>query len=347
MSIRRELKLGECCTKYAMALVDPWCLADSVGIPAEVSLPSYKCTIRCRGITTVGSDGCGYVVANPFSPINDGGTISPIFAPVHITTSAYSGIDYKFSTTSYALANGVAPQWCDSPFSLPQFQVNTTNPGAALKARVVGAGIKIRYVGSEFQRAGRVIAYRSPMNLPIIAAAVTGTPVVTQSELLRNKETSTVPVDRQTHCAIYRPAVPTDLSYGEADDMNIPLGNYPRRMVDGPSLLMFITGSTAGQTFEYDYVAHYELIGTNLPGFTITSPDPVGMAAIGAANSVAQPTTNVEENTKSFMSRINHHLSQATHVLEQVTPVVEHVKKVASGVATVRNLARTAKLIHG
>jgi len=340
--IQQEMQLGVCCEQYAMALVDPWCLISGlVGIPAELPLPSYKFSVRARGILTIGSEGTGYVSVNPFAPFNDQGSTSGIFAPVHVTTANYSGLDYRFSLPSYGLVTGVVPQWPDSPFSLAQFQEVPDKPGANLRVRTVGAGVKISYAGSEFKRSGRAIAYRSPMNLPIIGTTVTSTPVVTQSDLLRNKETATVPVDRKWHSAVYKPATPTDLSYGEADDISIPIGNYPRRMVAGPSLLVFITGSTPGESFEFDYLGHFEAIGSSLPGFTTTTPDLVGMGAVSAANSTAQPSTDVETNKKTFLQSINEHLDNMTHIVNKVSPLVHGVGQAVGGISVASNVIRT------
>lgn len=343
--IKQEMQLGSCCEQYAMALVDPWCLISGiVGIPSELPLPSYKFSVRARGMLTIGTEGTGYVSVNPFAPFNDQGSTSNIFAPVHVTTASYAGLDYRFSLPSFGTVTGVVPQWPDSPFSLAQFQEIPDKPGANLRVRTVGAGVKISYTGSEFKRSGRAIVYRSAMNLPIIGTSVTSTPLVTQSDLLRNKETSTVPVDRSWHSAVYKPATPTDLSYGEADDISIPIGNYPRRMVAGPSLLIFITGSTPGESFEFDYLGHFEAIGTSLPGFSTTTPDPVGMGAVGAANSTAQPTTNVETNKKSFFTSINEHLDNMTHLVTKVSPIVSGIGQAVGGLGVASNVIRT---LHG
>jgi hypothetical protein len=128
---------------------------------------------------------------------------------------------------------------------------------------------------------------------------------------------------------VYKPSTPQDLSYGEFDD--VLLGIYPRRMVSGPSLLMFVSGATPNQSFEFDFIGHYEAVGPNLPGFTRTNPDPLGMAAVGSANSTVQPTTSVEQNTKSFMSSVKDSLASMSHVATTAAPVlVEGIKHVAN-----------------
>jgi len=321
--------LSECCRAYSMAIVDPWCLESGVvGIPDNIPLPSFKFTTRARGTFTIGTAGCGYVAANPFAASTQG-TGSNLFAAVISTDGTYGYSDYRYSVPGYTLEPGVVATWPDSPLSLNQFAININKPGSGIHIRPVGVGLKIRYVSSEFNRGGRVFVYRSPLNLPLIESNITGPQFVPQADLTRNKETSTVTVDRQWHAAVYKPSTPQDLSYGEFDD--VLLGVYPRRMVSGPSLLMFVSGATPQQSFEFDFIGHYEAVGPNLPGFTRTNPDPLGMAAVGSANSTVQPTTSVEQNTKSFMSSVKDSLASMSHVATTAAPVlIEGVKHVAN-----------------
>lgn len=310
--------LSECCTAYAMANIDPWCLESGlVGIPSELPLASFKFTTRARGTFTIGASGTGYVACNPFQVANGQNNSSPIFATVISTNGIYTGDGYRYAGPNYGLAAGLDAVYCDSPFPLGLFSQNVSEPSSNNHVRVVGAGLKMRFVGSEFNRGGRAFVFRSPINTPIVGSLQTATPEVPISTLTRNKETVTVPVDREWHACLYKPAVPQDLSYAEQDDVTVIGTNYPRRMVDGPSMLIIITGGTTNQSFEWDFIGHYEAVGPNLPGFTTTKSDVVGMSIVRSALATTQPTSSVEEMKDSMFGTMGEHLIHTTKAIAE------------------------------
>lgn len=316
-SVVRGHKISKCCLEYAMATANPWCIMDgAVGIPDELPLPSFKFAARAKGVFEVGSGGFGYVAAAVFTPANGTDSSSICFAPIISTTASYPSAGYQYVQGAFSLAPGVVGAWLDSPFPLNQLQIHQNTPGSGISVRLVGAGIRARFVGSEFHRGGRAYAYRTPTNNSLVDAATATTVVIGVNAITRNKETSTVPVDREWHAALYRPALPEDLSYGEQDDIHIPTGGtYPRRLVTGPNLLFMVSGAEPGQTFEYDYVAHFEAIGPGLPGMTQTMSDPIGMAAVRSAQTTTQPTTNLRQSTENFLGGVKNALDNMTQIV--------------------------------
>lgn len=293
--------LSPCCSGYAAALTDPWCVEIPPGIPSDIPLPSFKFSGRSRGTFTIGSGGTGFVAANPYAPWGSQSLPNAQYMPILFTSATYASTDtYRPYQSATGLALGVAAVTLDCPFDFNRYEI--TSPPTGLSYRVVGYGIKIRFVGSEMNRGGRVYAARSPINTPIVTASASAFSV-SNVQLTANKETSTVPVDREWHCALYKPSVGADLAYSERGD-TITIGSqiFPTELLQGPSLLMLVTGATAGQSFEFDIQGWFEAIGPNVPSLTPTISDPIGMAALATANANTQPTTNVDQNKAGYMS---------------------------------------------
>lgn len=306
------VQMSECCSSYSMALVNPWCVEVPPGIPGSLVLPSFKTGGRSRGTLTIGTQGTGWIAANPYGLENSSLIPSSQFLPILTTTALYNSDAYQPYSSAIALSTGVSSTFLDTPLGLDRFVV----PGLAY--RVVGYGIKIRYVGSEVGRGGRVFAHRNSINAPIVIPSAGATAVLANT-LTQNKETSTVPVDRKWHAVLYKPAAASDLAYAERDDIIVAGSAYPANLLQAPSLLLMITGATPGQSFEYDIQGWYEIIGSNLPALTPTFSDPVGMAAIGSANAVHQPETDVEANHKTFSEHVfNAMRGLSGHVVKHV-----------------------------
>lgn len=260
--------MSECTKTYAKALVDPWGVNSAPCVPDNITLPSYKVGYFARGTFTVGTLGDGWIVMNPYSGM---GSSSSLLA----TSSAYPANDFT------PAAPGTFTNSTNSPYAIGVFA-----PLGGMKVRLVAAGIKVRYIGPELTRSGRVIEYRHPTNL--------GIPADTFANLLKNRETQPGPVDRQWHYVIWRPAVPDDLAYFDTTSVT---GAY--------CLLFAVQGCPPGAAFEYDAMFHYELIGDAAANSTPSHSDPLGMAVISASLATHQPNLPPEENWKRIAKSIN------------------------------------------
>jgi len=248
------------------ALVDPWDLEDEACIPDTISLPSFKFSPICRGTFQVGTQGVGFATIDPW--LLAYGT-QPC---VRATTATYAA-----STFNPALPD------IQSFFGNSVF----THVGDTRDYRVVGCGIRIRYAGNELNRGGRIISYRQPNNGNIPGSAL--------DVFLNNLETVTVPVDREWHSSVFKPARAQDISYQNSSVVLTP--EY--------SQLLLITGATPGTTFEFDAICFFEVVGANLPTLTHSHSDPVGMSVVSTALSTHQPTTTPSDDLSSVISSIS------------------------------------------
>lgn len=300
-------KLSPCCHQYALALSDPWDVKAPVGLPGEIPLPTYKFACRARGTFIIGNAGNGFIAINPMGLLNSNVAISTTIRPILTTTTDYMGSGYTPYSSLTGLSTGVVGSYFDSPFNIDSYALTT--PPLGITTRIVGGGVKVRYVGSELNRAGRIFAYRNPVNVPMVMPS-TPPVTLTESQLTANKECSTQPVNREWHAALYKPATSKDLSFSQRDDVrNVDGREVAYEFVQSPTLLCYVSGSTAGNAFEYDVMIWAEAVGTNLSMLTPTFSDPSGKAAVLSAVSSTQPTTNVANYSRDMFTRIADHIT--------------------------------------
>jgi len=219
---------------YLKALTNPFGgFASPPCIPDTVSMPSYKVRAQARGQFFIGTQGIGFVDLRPFVPYNDQvvAQATPILYPnaFYIATTGDPSLFTIFN---------------DSPYA-------TTTPGLFREYRLVGAGVRIRYIGTELNRSGRVILYRQP-GKTAIPSGTNGT------TFLSNRSAATAPSTRNEEAVTYIPASPSDLFYVSG-----------AVAFQQPTILIYIDGAVPGTSYEFELVQYFEFIGTNLPMTTI------------------------------------------------------------------------------
>jgi hypothetical protein len=292
---------SQCTKDYAAALIDPWSVPRPPCVPDNITLPSFKFGARGRGTFSIGTQQTGFILFNPYICYSD--------VPCSFTT------DHTFGSPDVEGGGitGVNPIYNDSPFTASDFGTYKN------QSRTVGAGVRVRYTGTEITRSGQTICFRSPTN----ADALTAAPV-TNSQLLAFKETSTSPVDRDWHYAIYRPAVATDLAYLSPIDRS---GNF--------CMIVAVFGASPGASFEFDFVSWYEVAGNNLPNLTRSHSDPIGMSAVSMALPTAQPTRNPTSSLRDFMHEMAAGAATAMSLIPQLPGQAGMIQRVAQNAATV------------
>jgi hypothetical protein len=260
----RPTKIGfsDCAIAYAQALIDPWSVTSPPCVPDEITIPSFKFGARTRGSFFAGTHGYGYVVCNPYAVINS-------FPMVYGTSALFDGTDYgSAGETNTVMGNN------DSPFT------QTSYTAGGYNYRLVGSGLAVRYIGNEMERGGQIVLYRQTGNVSI----PNGT---TPSELTQNKETTTVPVDRDWHYVVWKPTDMTDVSY-----FTTTQAYY--------CLLAWVNNND-GQLFEYDAISWFEICGQALPNLTPSESDPIGLSVIKSAIAVPQPPDSPTSNFSRFL----------------------------------------------
>jgi hypothetical protein len=192
-----------------------------------------------RGNLVVGTGGQGWLALAPFCVANDLNSIA-------YTNSLYTGSTFTQTnpTTGVVFQND------------PQIPYLSTQ---ALNTRVVGTGIRIRYVGTELARGGTILPTRAlPQNDSIAGQNYVNT--------LERPDHVSRPVDRKWHGVVYSPMFSQATQF-TLNNSNIDNDDLPSNMKMG----IWITG-TPGNIFEFDIVRFFEAVpdgGTVSSIFTV------------------------------------------------------------------------------
>lgn len=290
--------LSSCARLYLHALTNPFVplsTAEMPCIPDLVTLPSHKIYTLARGTMTIGTDGLGFVLVDPFTMIsNTAASIGAITSyPVLYTTGTYANNSINWHPIGGVLPAGLLGALPNSPYTA------ATAPLSTGQVRLVGCGLRVRYSGNELYRGGTVTLYRSQGNLNVTNTATIPT-------LLQSPLSAMAPVNRGWHSVTYLPDESTELEYhGYGQYWDVTQG----AAASHHSLLIavqtpLVPNANVQQTFDFEVAAYFELIGSNL-SLTSSHADPVGIGAIRSVVSTAKLSTQSPEvQEKSFMSQI-------------------------------------------
>lgn len=274
---RKSDPLSMCAKLYAIAAVDPWGCPEPPCVPDNVNLPSYKFAARSRGTMATGGT-CAFIQYSPYNMIQSTN------AAVWYTNSTFNTTVTANSGTTITTAIS------DSTFGAAFFNKSNANN----TWRLVGAGVRVRYIGPEQYRSGQMIMYSSPGNAGI-GNGIGG------PELLNNRNTTTAVCDREWHSVVWKPSDPTDLDY--FDIHGVTSGQPIGRVNDASGTAMvFLTGLNTNCSFEYEVVSWFEVVGPLISGLTPSHSDATGLAAVSSARGVVNSGGSVTDSVTSFMS---------------------------------------------
>lgn len=282
--------LSPCATSYLRALSDPWTMPRELPcIPDVITLPSRKFQTKARGVFTIGSGGVGWVIASPFlTAASDYGIGSGyVDKPVIYTSSAtYAGTTYTWSATGSSITTtGVSAANAQSPMTYSALAA------AGVQIRLVGGGLRIKYTGTELNRGGRLVLYRSRSNAQI-------TQGWSATDFLSDPTCYTESVTRSWKGVTYLPDSTDYLDYNNSSTFQPSVGlseGSARR-----SLIAFVEGAVSGTSFEYEVTSYFELIGPNQQA-TQSHADPTGFGAIMSA--LPERVTSLGSETYASMER--------------------------------------------
>lgn len=213
----------KCLRDYKMSLLNPWNMNLAPCLPTFPSVPSERLTTFNRFTMTVGSGGTGFVAMN-FSPVT-----STVDGSENVV---YSGATYAGATVAVPPAVGTN--------GLGSNSTHTSVGVGTLEWRLVSAGIRIKYSGTENNRGGAIVTHRSVQNDTTLGE--------TYPTALSHDKSHAEPVDWNWHELLYIPVKPEDFEYKSVAESTI----YP---------MCIIVASSANNTFDCEAVWHHELIG--------------------------------------------------------------------------------------
>lgn len=247
--VTRALHLSECTTKYARALTDPFAELSEVCVPDLHDVASYKLSTRLRTTMVAGTAGCASVVASGLGSSSDG-------AIAVATTAAYASANIP-TFGAAGTANVL-----NSNFPYTSAQITAGN----VLVRVAAMGVRVRYMGTELQRSGQVILWKTTSNETFggqTTAAVLAIPTVT-----------TCATDRSWHGISYIPTRPSDYEYG--------LVPYTMNAGSNHTIGVHVVGTTTNNAFEVELKFYYEIVPGTIspPLITPTHSDVLGFSAV-------------------------------------------------------------------
>lgn len=298
---QQNIALSPCAREYAASLANPF-TGPAACVPDYPSLLTRKVRTFSKGtLSTSSTTGFGYITMHPPNGVaND----VPI---VNYSTSAYTGTTALVQTPAAA---GTAFGFSNSEYTAALFSSGQVDFS---RFRVVSAGLRIRYIGTELNRGGQVIGIMDPDHSSIMIDNTTGK---TQSQIEGLTESRRFPVDRDWKTVLYRPVDDIDNSMQTSEQSLWMVASGHDQFDPGFFYMTFYVigaSATTSLSYEWEAYANYEISGRNVRGKTPSHFDPTGFAAVHAATvqtdvllpSSETPAQRVEKFTKHALSYLD------------------------------------------
>jgi len=316
--VHRPLRLGECATKYALAIVDPWSeAAMGACVPIAAGL-TQKVTSFLRGSSFVGTAGYAFLSLSP--------CLANDIPSMYVTDNTFTQTSMSILTAANTTDVGVNRVFVGGlPYSSAQFIGDRQNP--AVGGRIVSVGLKVWYTGTVLEQAGVTYCLRDPAHASV-QAALSGFPV-SINDWGGRRETDLANFTRR-ECMVTDFANTANecnvmvLSENLARDVNVAqtqllypfskgetgiastgvggpfTDNLHTVAIGVPTAGVQIVG-TAGQPFNYQYIIHAEFAGPLTAALgTKSEGDVAGTQAVMAA--AAQVAVRKQSSGKGVWS---------------------------------------------
>jgi len=249
---RPVVHLSPCAVDYARCLINPF-TGPLACVPTVPSLDSRKERVFARGTFGASATGFAYVVFDPRESIvndRDCGYYSLAGGgAVDIQTQSLAGISANFRS--------------NSDYQTAQIGENSL----LADYRVVGSGLRIRYVGTELQRGGTVVGLCEPTHCSLVGQ--------TQTTMLAYDESAIFDATRNWSNVVYRPFLDDDFDF---------IGTFPvKANLDSDTCFFLgftISGTVSGNSWDFEAYTVSELNGVNIRGMTYSHADPQAFGAI-------------------------------------------------------------------
>jgi len=255
--VNSETFLSECEKGFIKARMDPFGIFNKPPCnPIRDPGPSIKFRSYYQGTMITGSSGEGFVAITPFDPFNGARVIAFTNGASALGADAFN---VTAGGVSYATLS-------DSP---------VTNTNGSYK--IVGAGLKMCYIGRVLDCAGTVTRYSAPGNHPVTSALIS---------TARGLQTSkTVQVQQASTYTNYF------LSANDSDDDLIE--TYQDISIFGAVDVLFVNNTTPNSSFNFEVAFWYEWI----PGPADTTLRGLMTASEGGENPnvITQATHNAKD----------------------------------------------------
>lgn len=286
------IHLPEVTDKYIHSLCEPD-VYRNVGLPATAGsiVTSLKQHAFAKGSMTIGTAGYGFVVLSPgLMAVNDKNSVL-------FSDAAYGGNSI-----------GVVGPGVFGAASNSMFVTADIGPGDLAAWRVVSAGLKIRYNGSQLNLGGTAHSLQHPQHEDLFA--------YTTPDLDAYVQSKRSVVDRVWTSVLY---CPTQAGY---------VTNLTAQQYVG-AFMGILVQSIPGNTFDWEACLNFEVSGSHVRGQTYAVNDPVGFGAAAAAMATEGGTYHGNSGKpvhKSVMEKIKDYLvAGMTWIGDKGIPFLETV----------------------
>lgn len=235
--------------RYASVLFDPF-QTDSAAAPHYPILPSYALRVRAYGGGLANSSGIGWVTVYPNGP-----SCSDLKQVVYTNGP---------SASSQIVAGGtdIVEEAAPSPYDTGDFNSASIETNSQFRLRLVAQGIRVRYIGTQLNRAGEVRSFFTPYT----GASILGSTFSDAGKI----PFKAAPFTDAWHSAVWLPHNSFDFEYVGLNNnewtYSITPGTSPQVQSQNAFPQMAIMMKTQPDApFEWEVVSHYELVGFALP----------------------------------------------------------------------------------
>lgn len=292
LSAKQELAIPipDCTRHYLNALCNPWDTPAGVCLPADVfPLPSQKVKVIARGAFALGTGGYGYIALGPSAGSDTNGisfsTAATVMTATTVISSATNPSTAAFTKIPYTAAD-----------------VETNN---LAQCRIVAAGIRIRYNGTEDARQGTMVAYEEQDHTSVSGYSFSTLQNEVNSHISRPRGDG----NWDSSVCWSGPTQPRELEFLNDDYPFGPVG------ANFPIMCIIVQGAPSG-AYSYEVVQHLEYIGSKVPGKTASHTDPTTYAkALVASKEIAAVKPLQPSDSPSLWSRFVNGVKEALPTL--------------------------------
>lgn len=262
----------KCLSEYRKVLINPFDEPPSC-VPWVPALPSRKMKNWAKGsLTASTSRGFAFVTVAPHLAHNSS------VQPIVWSTGSYANSVIETNP----LVAGIDSARFNTPYTANDYNNNFIN------GRVVSMGVRVRYIGSELSRAGRLIALEEPNHQSLNGKNA--------ASLLEYPRAKSVPVTRDWTATTWQPVSPSEFAFTDGSDY-VNGGHY--------CLGIVIEGATPDTVFEFEAFINYEVIGSIVTGVTPSHSNVQGTGHV-LAEVGQMPTTFFDSVSNGFMNGVGH-----------------------------------------
>lgn len=304
--------VNQCVLKFARMCADMFDeRVQGVCVPRFPSRNSHKYTANCSGVMTIGgretssasmadTTGTGWIAVAPALANN--------VPTVWYTDGSHEQPQVKCHDTYV----GCIPITHNGPYTSQGFESGDEDNGPQVSGRIVGVGLRIRYIGREDTKGGLCYGFVSPSHSSVDDSVITS--------VSNRQGTIKVSCSREwTYLAAiggtsleqeYSRPFPIDTDVNEKIGRVFPYSSgqhSPNNLGEGAPIMCFQVTGAVGNQFEFEVVQHCEVIG--IWAESASTPNQCSVSGTdqvqGAFYDAQANRTDERSGTRGFVSAYN------------------------------------------